>query len=1557
MNSPTSNLAAADFKHAVALQFASRPTLRQVVGQKALQLFLEYYPQLAGVRPPLIDAEPLRLLIPQPGEGHYQSSEPLVEVLLQAVLDGKALDLEGAFGRDHGLTFPLPYHFEGSDGNEYIALKGVTEAINDLLLELPYHFQQAQVEYWQAASGSGVSRDRWLQQALKTALLRNLPLQGLDAQQQACVHGLLKGTSGRPAVFTVEVQLEADGERVQRMLPNLLLTGEWGERTVVLWCAPSSVVKCFDSLDHFALALKDELAAQYRFGSMSWNRYELEGDVFSQQAALLLDAMLDSVQRLRYSQLTGIAQMEQAYTALCDPSQWFIEGYAYVSDASVGLPPGVLRASASDSFAYQCALFELALAESESKGTAALEGVLDLHSFASQRLRAQLLADHPVDANYFPDDLNLTLTVARGVPGGAGAGGGGGTVEIRSMTLTQFAIGNLSSLQGATLTAIEHRDGQLIMDWMTLDYVKSLVEQVDIGGHYPNYVAQQLDDPATREQRVGCFAREWRCSLLFSGLKAKLGGTLSEAGLQCVADYCRGDVDPYLPAMTLMPLAFKREASASESDLVSGMYVLFSTQPSLVLLYRPLYASSSLMEFASLEALMVAIRQEGALQDSILDWLAPQARSVYDHGGFSEPHLGRPIIDTSLLPESVQPASLATQFWRIDVDAKLYKANRDLLVELADRQSVSNAESRWAILAEGAWLLFDVVTLLLRGPAATVAWLVQAIHGVKNDVSALSQGSAFEKSAAVVDLLLNLGMVLFHGRLPQREIPVADRLLEVSGLDGVAPHRPGFVRVDPTLEQGIVGVAGSLGERSALQLDFAWRGRQGFNVLAPAQREALLAMRSPVSLNGLDPLASGSAQGLYLIDDRHYAALAGDTYAVQLSIDGVRVVDAQGHLGPWLTFEHGVWRVDAALRLRGGGLKKRLNDLAKEKREKLEQDQKRENQLALRHNDLAHEFNKLQDFLAAKDDEIAAFEDEANLDDVKLQALAGLKRLRELANMKVVNALKPLIENGLEHDQVLSTIVKTNKVDHTLAEAAYGQLSTVRRELIGHIEVYYNELTKFINAEGVDALADADAVQPEGEDKIKQYRDFLVSLEKVVGWETELVEISRTFDPLLEETLNDRSIVFKDGPSDKINKKKKELEELVARRQETAIDLEFRLLMDLAELSLDRLANVDASLLEQYQGYLAGNGIKSAGTAHGDLAGSGLTIVEKIEVLNGVVEAYEEASAMADYLNAVGGAAIKADKLKLYKATLAGLKNAAVSELSQAVRENELGEPQLSRPPLYAARGGRRRLVRTHRGRSVLAEELDVDGVAVIQQRESRTGRVLKKFHRQGSELVEDVRSPADETPPATQKHPDVDRKHARVLLGEVDAVIRLAHTYSPDEPLGLSSVIEGHVGKLNKALAALPRTAPDEELIEDLESNIRRMSNARRDMLTSLYLNTKHPTASSLRYLYQERRITIESTVRRKALSSGDYLDIYEIRRLPEAGQKKGDGLWEAHFHYPSAETPARQFSRGHLKVWWQRKMGRKTQLNAAVSGQDFLEIYRSELRLLDVDGIIPFG
>lgn len=1524
---------ALDFKQAVALQFASRPTLRQVIGHKLLQLIRTRHPQIASVQPQLTSAEPLRLLVPQ--FEHAWTSRPLVDFVLQAMLEGKVLDLESAFGRDYGLTVAQPYSFREQDGGEftYIELHGLSDAVNELVQQLPQIFQQAQVDYWRGESSLGVSRDRWFQQVLRSALLRNLSLQGLDNQQQDCIYGLLSGDSQRSKVFTVEVQLEASGQHFQQTLANLLVIGVWNARTVVLWCSPSSVVRAFESLDDFALALGEELAEQLQFDSISWNRHELEGDIFSQQTALLLDAMLESVLRMNYSQLADVGEMEQVYAALADPSQWFIEGYFAASDSNIVQPSDLRNASADDSFAYQCAVFDLALAQAESRGASALEDVQDLYSYTRQRLREQMLADHPDDANYLSDDLSLTVTVARGTPGGIGAGVGGGVVEIRSMSLTEFAIGNLSSLQGAILSDIEHRSGQLIMDWMNVDYVKSLVEKVDIGGNYPSYVAQKLDDPATREQRITCFAREWRCSLLFSALSAKLAGSLSEAALQCVADYGRGHVDSQTPAIVLMPLAFKREPTASSDDQVRGMFVLFSAEPSVVLLYRPLYASAPLTEFVSLTAMMMAIRDAGPLQDSILDWLTTQARSVYAHGGFHEPHLRQPILDTSLLPEPVQPASFAAQFWRGDVDARLYKANRDLLIELAERQSVSNAESRWAILTEGAWLLFDVATLLLRGPVATVAWVIQGIHGLSSDVSALTQGTAFERSAAVVDVLLNLGMALLHARLPRQKLPA------------------------PVPKKATQPAA--LYRRPGSQLDFTWRGRQGFNMLTGEQRKTLQAMRSDVSLNGLNPITSGITRGLYRVDEHYYAALVGDAYPVEVSGDGVRIADVHGRPGPWLSYEHGAWRVDSALRLNGGMPRSRVEIQREANKKQFEEDKTREVQLSIEQGVLAARHNKIQGFLDAKGTRIEELEDKAKTDELQEleeAELAGLRSLYKLTHQKLVGGLKPLIENGFEHIKVISDVERMIRLQPELANDFADQRNEASQQLFLNGTAYYNGLIRMINNEHLLAKGDAVNERPQTESEIKLYKDYLISLEQVVEWEIDLVEMSDRLDAFLEGKSNNYSVVFADKDGNSIDKNS-DAGKVIDEGRLSSVDMKNNLLFDLAELSIDRLELMRTGFFEQHQGYLVSDALMSACTAHSDLTGSNLTLSQQIEVLGDVIEAYDEAAVLADYLGAVGGEGIKADKLQLYKKALINLKDVAQAEMSQAVREQELEAPHVIRPQLNVAKKSKRRLVKTTGGRSVLAEESEVNGVAVVQQRESRTGRVLKNFHKQGAEWVEDAAAPVDEMlSPTSPRDPGAYRGRARTLIREVDDVIALANRYSPNEPRGLSSVIEGHADKMKQVLAKLPRFAPDDELVEELDGNIRRLSNARRDMLTSLYLNTKHPTANSLQFLHQERRIDIELTVVRKVLSSNDYLDVYEIRRLPEPGQVKGDGLWEAHFHYASADTPRRQFSKAHLKVWWQRKLGREAQMRAAASGKDLLEIYRSELRLADVEGIIPF-
>lgn len=1543
------------YKRAVAAEFAARPTLRQVAATQLLSVLAAAHPTVAAAHLP--DAESLVLLVPKRSDSipsyWYWTREPLVEALLNAMLKGTPLDTQGFPGGEFLIAASGEYPFKDERGtvqDSAISIARQMDLIEALRQTLVQQFCQAQVDYWSASGSLGVSRDRWLQLVIKSALLENLPLQDLDHEQMACVHDLLKGGQAQPAVFAVEVQLTRGTATRRLLLPNLLIDVEDDARRILLWCAPSSRVRSFDTIEAFELALHDELAERYDFGALAWSRYPLEGDSFARQTALLLEGLLETVESAHYWQCGDLEHLQGLFTVLSDPSMAFIEGYGIDEGASLALPPGLSNLTPMNGFACQEALFELALAHSEASGCTSRDTLLDLRSYARQQLRQALLADYPDDANYFPDDLLLTLRTSYGTPGGEAVGPGDGQVTTYQVSLTDYAIGAPGAYQDAVLTGIEHREGQLIMDWLDTHYIAALVQRVDIGGRYPAYVARTMDAPDGRAQRIACFAREWRCSLLGAALEAKLTGSLDEAALQCVVDYCRGAVDHRLPAIVLMPLAFRTHSLAETEDRVRGMYVLFSAEPQVVILYRPLYRHAPLLAFESLDALFAAIATAGELQDSVIDWLPEQARRVYGHGGFLEPHPLQPIMDDWTLPSSVGPALLYARFWLGDIDARLYQANRDLLVELADRQSSSNAEKRWAFLIRGAWLLFDVVSLSLRGPAAMVAWLVQGVASLKQDLPALEQGTAFERSAAVVDLILGLGMAVAHTKLPRLTLPQAPLRLSAAALEPWRGQGPLLARPSPKPRQEPMASAQDLIDRHGTRLDFSWHGARGFNVLPAAQQARLQTLRSNINLTGL----AATDASLYSVDERLYVTMQGDVYQVESTEEGVRVIGARGERGPRLVLTFGAWRVDTTLRLRGGMPKSRLQLLREQNRARLETLRDEEAQLAERRNALSHTLETHRSFFLQKKQQIQALEAVEQPSELQLRELAMLRDLNKRVRETVVYDFKALIENGLKHDQLMTETIALKYHEAELDETVERHRSGVRKELLEQCEVFYNEIVSMINEESLKKLGDTIMVHPEDATEIRQYQDYRHTLQQVVKWEKDLVEVSRHFESLLDATLSDSSINFRDDTGARLDKHRW-LVDIARQHRLNAVDIEFRLLIDLGELSIDRLADVDERTLRRLENGIAGEALKSAGSAHGELAGSDLPLDARIDVLNGVLEGYEETIVSVDYWASVLETALRTDTLAFYRETLNGLKALAEKELAQAIREKELAAPKSSRPAVYPPRGGRRHVVRTQRGRSVVGIETEVDGVAVIEQRDAHTNQVLKTFRQQGSEWLEEA-STNVETPTPVQE-PSVLRDRARALIAEVESIIRLARQYAKsEEPHGLASVIDWHVEKLLDVQARLPRGDLDNALHRSLTSGIERLQMARQDLLISLYLSTSHPTAQSLAFLVQHGQVTITRVVQRKRLSANDYLAVYQVRRLPRPGQAQGQGLWEAHFHYPAADTPARTFNKGHLKLWSQRKLGREAQLRAAATGKDLLAIYRSDLRLEQVEGLIPF-
>lgn len=1544
-----------NLKLALAAQFASRPTLRDVASTQIISALIEQYPMIATTQPQLTSADALRVM--QPKQADVYDAVALVDLLLDALRSNTPLEFPSVGELRPYLSLNPPHYLyvdpdpdpEAGTESDRVSLDALSAALNDVLLLLPSYFCQAQTDYWAADGGEGITRDVWLQQALRLELLRNLPLQGLEEPEQQAVRGLIRGGKSTPNVAVIEVHLKRDSTEQIIRLPDLLIEAQLDERSFMLWCAPSSVVRAFDASQAFGQALAESLALHYRFEDMTWNRYELVGDPFATQVALMLEASLAAVADVRLGMVPSTDALEQVYAGLSDPARWLLEGYAEPRGEQLQLPPGLVRMSAQTSFAYRSGLIELGLAQADAAAKTPLDDVLDLTSYTRQKLREQMLADHPDDANYFSDDLVLTLSIARGNPGGAGAGVGGGTVEHVTESLTKFAIGNLSSLGGATVTAVSHTQDQLIMDWMNPEYVQALVETVDIGGTYPGYVDEKLKEAAEEPGQVKRFAQHWRTSLLFSALSARLGDTLSENGLQAMIDYCRGHLAADEPAVALLPLAFNRAGADAVVDTVTGMYVLFAAEAETVVLYRPLYGQEAISEFASIKAMMQAIGEASSLQESVLDWLPAGARPFYADGGFTDPHAVVPVLDIIEPPEAVDPPTVNVQYWLSGVDQKLYEANRKALVELADRQSVSNAESRWALLAEGAWLLFNVVTLELRGPVATVAWLVQGILALKSDIEALESGTEFERSAAAVDLLLNAGMALLHGHLPAHAVPDYGDIGRHAACLGPLQGEPVLLPAVLNVSEGQRHQSGVLAEQPGLQVDLSHRDSTAFKPLSEAQSSGLQAYRADISLDGVEPISEGIGKGLYLVGETYYVKWHLLVYQVSLT-DGVVHI---GDTSTALTNRDGNWRVDRRLRLLGGMPKSRIQKMREENAAKKANFISEDARLAEIHGTLHATFAQHRQMLVDKEAEIKTLEEVLQPDAVQQDQLATLKALRARMRETTVTDLRAVINHEIHHDAMLISLAAMTIPDQAFEGDVKLVRSTLRQQLLDNCESYYNEMAISINQAEVRRLRDAMAVHPESDAEKAEYTHFLEIVEKVAGWEIDLIDFAREFDRLLMDTLADDRLTFTNEKNERIGKDQ-QLRRIIETRSLNAVDLSLAALEDLAELSINRLTTeADEELLQQYSSYLYGQSVRSAGASHADLAGSPFSAEERVQVLTSVLEGYEEAASMADYLSSVGDSAINKPWLIKYKKVLSNLQEAARAELAAELKELELALPPPKRTPVYRPRGGVRRVVRTHRGRSVVAEETEVDGAAVVQQRDART-ELLNTFMHEGGQWVEDSAS-STTSPPVSSRQLSATRQNARRLLDQIPSVYALAKRYGSNEPLGLTTVIEQHSDKLREVLEALPRTPEDEALRTDVETGLSQLESNQRELLKSLYLTSTHPTAGGLKFLHKEQALVITRVGKRKKLSALDFLDVYRIDRAAEPGQAKPVPLWEAHFHYPAMKTPGRDFSQGHLKTWLQRGLGWADQIRAAADG-DVLEIYRGKLSLADLEGIISF-
>nr|WP_284359468.1 DUF6543 domain-containing protein [Pseudomonas putida]HDS0984603.1 hypothetical protein [Pseudomonas putida] len=1438
-------------------------------------------------------------------------------------------------------------------------------------------FQQAQIGFWNGLDeDSQASRMLWLEHTIKAALLENLPRQGLADDEKAAMYALLDGAFDSLAVEAIQVTLGTDGEARTVTLPDLLLITTSGTRNLVLQCKPCGSVHRHVDLPSFATALQRQLAQSYRFEALSWAHTPVIGRAFAFQARQLLNGILDDIGRLRIGGLATVDELERQLRQVSDPSAHFFDLPSQERTAPAVRPPRwLLNASAEDRYAYHTALLDLAANQGRSKGFTSLSDVEDIRDYAARRLRETLQARYPDKAVHDPNEVHIRISQAI-----IGAGTQGQSLFLRTVPLTDLAISRLRLEAGEVMTGLSFEDGSPVKDWLSIEQIRALIHQVDIGAHYPTYLQDQVRTEPRRSERIRQHAREWRYALRFSTLKAKIERQLGETASQAMLRFCQG-MDNGADLLRIAPLAFLCAPGASASDVAHGMFIIEIPASGSWVLYRPFYADRALQEFPTLELLMDAVRSRGALQESVLAWLDDDARPIYQNDGFKHPHLHPNItalthllnVPVELLDGLLQrlrrPVQVLFKAWTEDLATHLFNARIDTMLLASASNSVSNAQEVRALVKEAAWAIFNTVTQLWHGPMTTLAWLVVALSAAKEDVEALIKRSGDNKIVAAIDLLTNLALLLAH----RPATPPANSEAAITlRFSGPAPKEesPPPALEQPQEKPWQAPVEAPQPTRVRVE---SWHDEQRLSNLSVQERQSLAQLQASQPLEGHAPLTRGRLRGLFNIAGRYYVKLGDDVYEVietwngmQIigpepsssewvsqwdgAPDGYHIVGRERPKGPWLTRWHGQWTLNLTL---FGGMPRNRLSINAENRQRFDTlsatataNQQALNQMAPLmersqvqlqvYDDLAREYSMAVDALPAheRDTPPPALQ-------LQRQALKA-QRLRHLPEIRA-SALYLERQSTLLHGNI--------EVFKEMAEPRFSKFDTrapSRRRYgnwygaaIENDMLLCRRLLEQVDHQALSAQSIGLPRVPETAEQIQQYLDYCERVRDSSQASRRLLVVSQRLDRTLAQVLPDPKIEFAD--------KATKLAQTIRRRTYSTLVIRAQLLSDLAYLAVDktRLSADTAEHLLAMRAPLSGIEFSRTIWSHDGLEATEETGQVKAELLEDILQKYRTVLDRAQYMKTLDSPALVADVLDEYIRELSTITQITEQQLSATLTNLDSGISPPPPTPYHRPATIRRRVIRVDRGRPLLVE-IDQMGNRAIQRSAFNQEPAGSFAQRDGV-----WHAVPEQARPARHDRAQL-RQRASRLLAEVDGKIAFAAHYA-DEPNSLADFLEWPAGDMREVQQQLTElnNPLDSSLVDLLRAAVDRVHHERLRLLTDAYLNTRHPDGKALRFPAEQKRVRIRQTViRRQLRHANDYLDVYEIRDV-QAPQRL---LWEAHFHYPSLEARGHDFVKGHLKFWDAGVRGRKALLEQAASARERIAIYRGDLRLEQVIGIIPF-
>ena len=1530
---------------AVSARFSPLPDLSEVIQQLFERALAEQYPTLE------IDLSQTSLFIPQ-ARSQY-TIRPLMDVVHEYLSNGSPLSFSDVDGHAHYLSTRPPSRLRlPGPTSENLDMQVIEALIKELPATLPVALQNALLTYWnEPATG----RWQWLSDVLQDSLrISAIRQTELEAWHRETVDQLVTtpereqrvARDGEQAMraLCLETTLTYATQSVTLLEPAMVLARPANGISPVLLCQPGGRIEVFLSMDALLKTWGERLGAQYMAQEIVTRRYEPDGNIFDHQAALIFNRQQENLGALCLPTDQGFAALQALYQAIADPGQYLLDTPDIAPERLATLrpllPDWMQQASAQDQFTYRRLCLALASAKQRGQGRTFLSDIKDIHTFAADALLQALQHDAvkfhtappalpPVVALH-PNDLELTFTIAAGYPGTAGI------ITHKKMSLTALAIHNLMSIPSGQLR-ITHRLGTPLPTWLTPDYIKGaggLIERVDIGKNYPLMLDEQLlkDIPQAQAREV-LFADQLSLylPLLALELSLKREHGLTPTGARMVEAVMQREVaDQFVDhrSIVIRHLSLVR-APGAPPDPVSNLYIIEgqdnATGPHI--LYRPLYRNP-LQEFTSRSAVLEAIAQPGELQTSVLTWLHDNARPVYENGGFKQPHIlhflpGDEFTDI----HTPAPAQLATNGDHSELRQclmtgclmqYLYGENVRALIAQADRESVSNRESRWQVFLEGGSLLFSIVLLpLFRGPTMLTGWFLSLNAAISSDVQALSSNDPKAEEMASIDLLLNLGLMLLEGVPGTRQAhwkvkPVSDE----RALPPILPHRVIEQWPSPTpprIREAGASLPGVLPNSPSAVLDFSFS--QARQRLTARQRASLASFSTPAPTPAPVPVLRGPRKGLYLVNDRWYAQIDTHWFQVTLEPEGEVVIHdpvAPQRRGPPLRPDaNGAWSVDTRLRLRGGMPPTRIAAERQRRTQRVRQ--------------LEAEYNQFISGQTARQKTIDITQsvmEKAELDERYSQAQRASTRQRFDTELRQQTAdYQQLLESMKERDELAIPLAP-----RTVAALMENTVNNARKHVVlaekDRAALY--AANKDFTVEGA-TLKLAVIRDPLGYERF--VKDSIAINDRLIQW-LELKD--RYLDELLNlgpETSEGLARLTRDRPANELS--------ALAIKDLQIRNLSLMVVKQSAHPLFDTFNNIFTELKVHVR-------------THSELIALELTSSDRTRVLESLVEHYGRS---LDALQGIG--IVNVDELEGSYFTqltmrIDELYKGAVQQLADEVKP--VAQPRRRAPRRKLITPGRptKKVIRTPNRGTLIGNVTSIGTLETVEVRSEVNDEVLGTYAQRGDEWVPftDVIPPK---PPAAARGLSLVKGETRSLLSKLDAHLRRGEDYSKvcRHPQELQEVLHHEAThydrlatELDQAIQSLPenaRTSADLKLVSDMRQAAVRLTTKGDELRIQLSLQLP-PTHGNLEYLLSQKRVGIALYGERTAMKGErqDFIQEYAITDL------KGHPLWYAHFHYEHADTPKAHYGVAHLKTRQQRRQSYYSLLAKAQSSQAVVDVHR---------------